>query len=244
MKYQPALVQAKLIRRYKRFLADVMLPSGEVITIHCPNTGSMKNCIEEGAGVWMSRSDNAKRKYAHTWELTRSLRGHYIGINTGKANQLVADAIRDGTITELQTYDVIKPEVRYGSENSRIDLLLQAENRRDCYVEVKSVTLLETPVSAGRGFFPDSVSTRGLKHLRELALMVKQGRRAVLVYCVQHSGILSASPAAHIDPNYAATLAEVMACGVEVLAYKCRMGTGGVKITRSLEVCSYSEWAV
>jgi sugar fermentation stimulation protein A len=214
-------ITGKLIRRYKRFLADVRLENGEVITVHCPNTGSMKNCIEEGADVWLSRSDNPSRKYPFTWELTRTARGHFIGINTGKANSIVKAGILGNKVAEVRHYPILKTEQKYGSENSRIDILLSGHSKfPDCFLEVKSVTLLEAPVYKGLGYFPDSVSERGAKHLRELTQMVEQGYRAVLFYCVQHSGINEVRPAPHIDHVYADTLRRAIAAGVEVLAYK------------------------
>ena len=139
----PELVEGRLLRRYKRFLADVELNS-QLITAHCPNTGSMKNCVEEGAEVWLSRSDNPKRKYQYTWEYLKTGRGHFIGVNTGKANALVVQAIDEGVVTELQEYPELRTEVRYGQENSRIDLLLSGAGLPDCFVEVKSVSLLAT----------------------------------------------------------------------------------------------------
>ncbi len=219
----PSLVHGKLVRRYKRFLADVLMDNGEIVTVHCPNTGSMKNCVEAGAQVWLSRSDNPARKYPLTWEFLKTSRGHYIGVNTIKANGLAKSAILENRIPELQGYAEMKLERKYGSENSRIDIFLSAHpDLADCYVEVKSVTLLENPASHGKGCFPDSVSTRGSKHLRELMRIVKQGQRAVLFFCVQHSGIREVRPAAHIDQVYADTLARVVGAGVEVLAYKVR----------------------
>jgi sugar fermentation stimulation protein A len=214
-------ITGKLIRRYKRFLADVRLENGKVITVHCPNTGSMKNCTEEGAEVWLSRSDNPSRKYPFTWELIRTAKGHFIGINTGKANSIVKAGILGSKVAEVSHYPILKTEQKYGSENSRIDILLSGHSKfPDCFLEVKSVTLLEAPVYKGLGYFPDSVSERGAKHLRELTQMVEQGYRAVLFYCVQHSGINEVRPASHIDPVYADTLRRAIAAGVEVLAYK------------------------
>jgi len=236
LKFKPALERAILIKRYKRFLADIRLPGGGQTTIHCPNTGSMKNCAEPGSEVFYSTSDNPKRKYPSTWELARTSRGHYIGINTVNANQLIKEAIEAGVISELKGFSELQTEVKYGEENSRIDLLLLDAAGRRCYVEVKSVTLLEPPISMGRGFFPDAVSERGRKHLRELAKMVQQGHRAVLVYCVQHSGIRSVQPAEHIDPAYAEALVEAATQGVEILAYKCRMSSKTVRIVTSLPV--------
>jgi sugar fermentation stimulation protein A len=218
---EPPMIEGKLVRRYKRFLADVVLENGELITVHCPNTGSMKNCAEEGAPVWLSRSDNPSRKYPHTWELIKTSGNHFIGVNTGKANSIVKRAILEDRVPEVGGYTEIRPEKKYGSENSRIDLFLSGhEKDPDCYLEVKSVTLLERPVSQGVGYFPDSVSERGSKHLRELMQVVQEGFRGVLFYCVQHSGIREVRAAAHIDPVYAETLSSAVEAGVEVLAYK------------------------
>lgn len=228
------LVHGRLIKRYKRFLVDVTLDTGETITAHCPNTGSMKNCLEDGAEVWLSKSDNPKRKYAYTWERIRTNRGHTIGINTGKANQIVADAIAGGRVAQLTGYPGLQREAKIG--DSRIDLLLTADRRPDCYVEVKSVTLLEDPVSRGEGYFPDSVSERGSKHLRELTRIAQQGGRAVLFFCVQHSGIRTVSAAGHIDPVYTATLQEARQSGVEVIAYKVRFNPTTSRITREIPV--------
>ncbi len=212
------LFPALLLRRYKRFLADVRLPDGSEITIHCPNTGSMKNCVVPESPCWYSLSENKARKYPQTLELVTTPGGHLAGINTGRANDLVETAIQAGVITELQGYGLFKREQIYGEEKSRIDFLLSDKqaDARLCYLEVKNVTLME---NEGEGFFPDAVSERGSKHLRELMAMRAQGHRAVLLFCVQHSGILSVRAAAHIDAIYAATLASAHAAGVEVIAY-------------------------
>lgn len=218
MKINPALAEGKLLRRYKRFLADVETSAGEIITIHCPNTGSMKNCWEENTPCWYSDSGNPKRKYRHTLEITTTPEGALAGVNTGRANHLVEEAIVSGVVSELQGYPQLRREVKYGQENSRIDLLLSGENG-DCYVEVKNVTLAE----GTRGLFPDAVSARGTKHLRELQKMVEGGTRAVLFYCVQHSAIDTVEAAAEIDPAYAAALKEAVAAGVEVIAYRAQL---------------------
>ena len=232
MKFTPELESGVLIKRYKRFLADIMLPNGQEITIHCPNTGSMKNCLFPGEKVWFSSSDNPKRKYAHTWELMQTDQQHYIGINTGRANALAEEAINRQVITELLGYEHLKREVKYGSENSRIDILLTSQNRPECYIEVKSCTLLEDQM----GYFPDAVTTRGQKHLRELIHMVELGHRAVLLFVVQHSGITSVKPARHIDPHYADLLEQAVANGVEVLAYKTALSPQGSLITSACKV--------
>ena len=230
------LIHARLIKRYKRFLADVRLDNDEMITVHCPNTGSMKNCVEENAEIWLSDSDNPKRKYRYTWEYLRTSRGHHIGVNAGKANQLVQSAIRDDLVEPLAGYETIRPEVKYGDENSRIDLLLQDNKRQDCYVEIKSVTLLEDPPSRGIGYFPDAVSERGAKHLRELIKMSQSDARSVLFFCVQHTGIQEVRPADHIDREYGKLLREALVSGVEVLAYKVRKSNKGFRLWRDLPV--------
>ena len=218
------LLSAKLVRRYKRFLADVQLDNGEIITVHCPNTGSMKNCAEPGSEIWYSTSENPKRKYPNTWELIRTRDDHMIGVNTHKANSLVKTAITSGVITELSGYAELKSEVRYGGESkSRVDFVLT--NRvpvgdEQCFVEVKSVTLLDEAIVPGQGLFPDAVSERASRHLLDLIDVVKKGQRAVLLFCVQHTGILHVSPADEIDPVYGETLREAMAKGVEVIAYR------------------------
>lgn len=208
-----------LLRRYKRFLADVRLSDGSEITIHCPNTGSMRHCVVAESPCWFSDSGNPKRKYRHTWEVATTPTGHWAGINTARANPLVREGIESGVIRELQGYDGIRAEVRYGRENSRIDFLLESETER-CYVEVKSVTLMEAP---GQGLFPDAVSERGRKHLRELMDIARQGDRAVLLFCVQHSGVERVAPADAIDPAYGDTLRDAMTAGVEVIAYRAEI---------------------
>lgn len=211
-----------MIRRYKRFLSDVRLPNGESLTLHCPNTGSMKNCVLEEAPCWYSTSDNPKRKYLHTLEVVTTPGGHFAGVNTGRANALVETAIKNGVIKELQGYSSLRREVVYGAEKSRVDFLLtdSSDDPRPCYVEVKSVTLME---DSGQGLFPDAISARGSKHLRELMAMVQQGYRAVLLFCVQHTGIEWVEPADAIDPVYGRHLRDALALGVEVLAYQARI---------------------
>ena len=209
---------ALLLRRYKRFLADVRLPGGEEITLHCPNTGSMKNCVLPETPCWYSTSSSKTRKYPQTLEVVTVPGGHWAGINTGRANGLVEAAFAEGVIAELQGYKTVRAEVRYGEERSRIDFLLRdhPQDPRLCYLEVKSVTLME---GEGRGLFPDAVSARGTKHLRELMQMRHAGHRAVLCFCVQHTGISQVSPADHIDSSYGATLRQALDAGVEVVAY-------------------------
>lgn len=220
MKFSPPLLKATLIKRYKRFLADVSHPELGEFTVHCPNTGSMKNCWQEGDTVYLLDSQNPKRKYQYTWISSQTNNNDWLCLNTHLANQIVMEGIENNVVKELQNYQTIKPEVKYGEENSRIDLLLSAENQPDCYVEIKTVTLLENEIGKGRGFFPDAVSTRGQKHLRELITIAKSGQRAVLFFLVQHSGIESVSPAEHIDPKYAEILTQAIDSGVEILVYR------------------------
>jgi sugar fermentation stimulation protein A len=231
MKFDPPLMQGTLIKRYKRFLADVALADGSEFTLHCPNTGSMKNCNQPGSRVWYSDSGNPKRKYRHTWEMV-SVEGDAIaGINTGRANALVKEAIERALIPTLCGYDRLRTEVKYGEENSRIDLLLEYADK-NCYVEVKNLTLGE----GQQGYFPDAVTERGRKHLRELMSMVQQGHRAVLFFCVQHNGVKVAKPADHIDPEYGKVLREASRVGVEIMAWQCQMSEQEIKITHQLPV--------
>jgi sugar fermentation stimulation protein A len=233
MQFVPPLQSAIFHRRYKRFLADIELSDGEFHTVHCPNTGAMTHCMVPQSPCWFSVSDNPKRKYPFTWEIATTIDGHLAGIHTGRANALVKEAIADGVIIELQEYSSIKGEVKYGLENSRIDFLLSDGARPDCYVEVKSVTL---GMGKGVGLFPDAVSDRGAKHLRELMTMVDQGCRAVLVFCVQHTGITTVSPADDIDPVYGKMLRQAMAKGVEVLVYGVDISPRAITLTRPLDL--------
>jgi sugar fermentation stimulation protein A len=237
MRFTPALASGVLVQRYKRFLADIRLPDGTLKTIHCPNTGSMKNCASPGDRAWYSTSGNPARKYPDTWELNETQAGDFIGVNTLRANGLVQAAIEQGVMPALLGYSGIKGEVKYGAQNSRIDLLLTGHSSQaDCYVEVKSVTLCETVGACPVGYFPDSVSRRGTKHLHELMAVVAQGQRGVLVFCVQHSAITEVRPALHIDPVYTQALALALARGVEVLAYGATLSPLGVTLDKALPV--------
>lgn len=233
---QLQLLPAQLIQRYKRFLADVILPSGETITLHCPNTGSMKNCIQSMSPCWYSTSDNLARKYPNTLEIVTTPSGDLAGINTARSNGLVEAAIRSGVIRELQDYDHIRREVVYGSEKSRVDFVLE-RGAEKCFVEVKNVTLME---AQGQGLFPDAVSERGTRHLRELMQMVREGHRAVLLFCVQHTGIAWVEPADAIDPLYGRTLREAVTEGVEVIAYGAQINpaAGEVALNNQLAIKS------
>lgn len=228
MHFHPPLLRAQMIRRYKRFLVDVTLASGETVTAHCPNPGSMQACQGEGWPVLLSHSDNPKRKLPYTLEMVHN--GHcWIGIHTGRANALVREAIEAGTITELDGYEHITGEVRYGA-NSRIDLLLEGTRGR-CYVEVKNTTLVD---GAGAFMFPDAVTTRGRKHLRELTDMVAQGHRAVVVFLVQRADGEYFRPAHEIDPAFADALGAAAADGVEILAYCAEVTPTGIQVVAAV----------
>jgi sugar fermentation stimulation protein A len=192
------LKKATLIKRYKRFLADITLEDDSDCTIHVANTGAMSGCAIPNDIVWYSTSDNLKRKYPFSWELTQTQNNDFICVNTLRANQLAEKAILNGTISELQGFETLNREVKYGEENSKIDFHLTNKNGFETFIEVKSVTLLED----NQGYFPDAVTLRGQKHLRELIAVAAKGHRAVLLFAVLHSGINDVKPAEHIDLKY------------------------------------------
>ncbi|KAB0290548.1 DNA/RNA nuclease SfsA [Vibrio fortis] len=237
MHFDPPLESATLIKRYKRFLTDIKLPDGSERTIHCANTGAMTGCAEPGNIVWYSTSDNPKRKYPNSWEISETTQGDRICVNTARANQLAVEAIENGAIVELSGYQTLRTEVKYGSENSRIDILLEDEAKADCYIEVKSVTLLADDLSVGKGqgYFPDAVTTRGQKHLRELTEMAESGQRAVLLFTVLHSGIEKVSAAHHIDAKYSLLLKQAQDAGVEVLCYKAELNNTQMELNQAVE---------
>lgn len=232
MNFSKPLEATKLIRRYKRFLADIVHPTLGEITVHCPNTGSMKNCWQEGWTAWVLDSENPKRKYLYTWVISENLAGDLIGINTHFANDIAFEAINAGNIHELKDFSEIKKEVKYGEENSRIDILLNGDQENKTFIEVKSVTLLEDD---GIGYFPDAETSRGQKHLRELIKMKQQGHRSVLFFVVQHTGIKEVRVAKHIDIKYAELLEKAIEEGVEVLAYGTKITSHSLEVTKRLE---------
>ena len=235
MKFEKPLIPGTLIKRYKRFLADVEFHDGTTITAHTPNTGSMQGCSAPGSKVWLSQSNNPKRKYPLSWELVEVATDVNVGVNTGLPNRLVREGIENGVITELQGYDEIRQEVRYGKERSRIDLLLESKLKPACYVEIKNVTLMKNNVA----FFPDAVTVRGTKHLRELLDVVHSGNRAIIFFCIQRRDVQSFSPADDIDPVYGTTLRQVMKHGVEALAYSCLVSPLEIMFDRKVPViCS------
>jgi len=230
MKFSPPLTRATLLKRYKRFLADVRFDDGSKTTAHCANPGSMKGMAEPGSTVWLSKSDNPKRKLAWSWELV-DVGSSIVGVNTNRPNALVASAIEADDIPELAGYTSLRREVKYG-QNSRIDILLETSDLPPAYVEIKSVTLSRTP---GLAEFPDAKTVRGAKHMAELAEIVKAGDRAVVFFLVQRSDCLKMSPATDIDPNYAKNLRDAVNAGVEVLCYSCKITPNGIEIDRALE---------
>ena len=234
MRFSSPLIPATLIKRYKRFLADVVLPGGEVLTVHTPNTGSMTGCAEPGSTVWLREVDNPKRKYRYSWEVTENLKGVMVGVHTGIVNTLVREGIQSGVVTDLQGYESIRQEVRYGEEGSRIDLLLEGHpDGRDCYVEIKNVTTCD---SERYGYFPDAVSSRASKHLRELMGMVDRRQRAVIFFCVQRGDVERVRPADEIDPTYGKTLRQALDAGVEAMAYRAGVTPGEIVLEKALPV--------
>jgi sugar fermentation stimulation protein A len=231
MRFPAPLTEGRLLRRYKRFLADVELAGGEVVTAHVANPGAMLGLAEPGMRVLLSRSASLTRKLPWSWELVEA-EGALVGINTAHPNGIVAEAIAEGAVAELTGYDILRREVRYG-KNSRIDILLTGAGKPDTYVEVKNVHLSRT---AGLSEFPDSVTARGAKHLAELSDMVAAGHRAVMFYFVHRGDTTAFRLARDIDPAYAVAFDKARAAGVEMLAYQCRVTAEEVVVTRRLPV--------
>ena len=225
MRFPSPLVEGRLVRRYKRFLADVALASGETVTVHCANPGSMIGLAEPGMRVFLSRAANPKRKLPWSWELVDA-DGALVGINTAYPNRIVEEAIAADAIPDLAGYDLLRREVPYG-RNSRIDFLLSGAGRADAYVEVKNVHLSRTK---GLAEFPDSVTARGTKHLAELSDMVAAGHRAAMLYLVHRGDPERFTLARDIDPAYAAAFDRALAAGVEMLAYRCSVTTAEVTV--------------
>jgi sugar fermentation stimulation protein A len=244
MRFPAPLIVATLVKRYKRFLADVTLASGETITVHCANPGSMIGLNSMGARVWLSKSANAKRKLAYSWEIVEVDLGggaELVGINTTHPNALAAEAIAAGAIPELAGYKTIRREVKYGN-GSRVDFLLEDAAQQDlarppCYVEIKNVHLMRSP---GVAEFPDAVTKRGAKHLNELSAMVRAGARAVMLFLVQIGSARSFVLARDIDPAYGRAFDAARAAGVEALARRCRVTQDGIEVAEAIpiqEVC-------
>jgi len=236
MRFQTPLVPGRLVRRYKRFLADVALEAGGTVTAHCPNPGSMMGLAEAGLRVWLEPNDDPRRKLGHGWRLAELPGGHWAGIDTSVPNRVVGEALAAGAIPELAGYEEVRAEVRHGTR-SRADFRLRAPGRRDAWVEVKNVHLRREGDWAE---FPDSVTARGARHLGELAARVAEGDRAVLVYVVQRTDCTRLRLAADIDPAYAEAAAQARAAGVEMLALATRIDRDGVTLAGPVEVAATS----
>jgi sugar fermentation stimulation protein A len=235
MRFPAPLVPATLVRRYKRFLADVVLASGETVTVHCANPGAMTGLNSAGARVWLSKSENPSRKLAHSWELIEVDLGcgaELVGINTAHPNALAAEAIAAGAIAELRGYPSLRREVRYG-KNSRVDFLLADAARPPCYVEIKNVHLMRAP---GLAEFPDAVTKRGAKHLAELAVVAAGGARAVMLFLIQIASARRFALARDIDPAYGQAFDAARRAGVEALAYRCAITCDGIEVVEPVAI--------
>lgn len=230
MRFEPLLQQGILLQRYKRFLADIAWPDGQVMTVHCPNPGAMTGCAEPGWAAALSYDPNPRRKLPYTLEMVFN-GDSWIGVNTQRANQIVAEALESSRIPELNGYTILRREVRYGTK-SRVDFLLSEPNRPDCYLEVKSVTWVEQGINR----FPDAVTQRGLRHLHELMAMKAQGQRAVLLFVVQRNDGKGFEAAADVDPAYARALTQAQAAGVEVLVYQADLAPSHWVLGHSLQL--------
>ncbi len=231
MRFGTPLIPARLIRRYKRFLADCQLEDGREVTAHCANPGSMMGLAEPGMKIWLEPNDDPKKKLKYGWRLVDHENGHFTGVDTSVPNRALRAALEARQIAELSEYETVRAEVKYG-EKSRIDFLLSQPGLPDAYVEIKSVTLSRQPALAE---FPDSVTARGTKHLGELANMVAQGHRAVMLYLVQRSDCTGFDLASDIDPAYTAAFATAQKAGVECLIYGTHLSPEGVEIAGALE---------
>ena len=235
MRFPSPLLPATLVKRYKRFLADVVLSSGEIVTAHCANPGSMIGLMPPGARVWLSRSDNPSRKLAHSWELIEVDLGgglELVGINTSHPNALAAEAIAEGAIAELAGYANVRREVKYG-KSSRVDFLLEDSGRPLCYVEIKNVHLMRKP---GLAEFPDAVTKRGAKHLAELADMAAAGHRAGMLFLVQIGSAQRFSLARDIDLGYGRAFDAARRAGVETVARRCRLSREGIEVAEAISI--------
>lgn len=226
MIFKEKLIHGTLIQRYKRFLADIKLDDGTVVTAHCTNSGSMKSCLENGAEVYLTPVNDPKRRTKFTWEMIK-INGDWVGINTGNPNKLAFEAISAGTIPELAGYTIVKREVQFG--DSRFDIFAENENEK-CFVEVKNVTLKEGKYA----LFPDSVTTRGQKHLKTLKEVKAAGMRAVMLYIIQRSDVEIFAPAREIDPNYAKALKIAVNSGVEVIAMLAKVTPEKIELLKKI----------
>lgn len=226
MIFEQKLIHGRLVKRYKRFLADVLLDDGTIVVAHCTNSGSMKSCLEEGAEVYLTPVDEPKRKTRFTWEMIK-INGDWVGINTGNPNKLAFDAVRNGLIPGLGNYTTVRREVKFG--DSRFDIYAENEFGK-CFIEVKNVTL-----KVGKNaLFPDAITTRGRKHLKTLVEVKQVGMRAVMLYIIQRTDVEIFGPAAEIDPEYAKALNEAIAKGVEVIPLQVKVTPEKIEIVKQL----------
>lgn len=232
MKIDPPFQKGRLIRRYKRFLADIETAADGVLTVHCPNTGAMSGCAESGSEAWYSRSENPKRKYPHTLEVVVSATGR-VGVNTGRANLLVGEGLAAETLPPFIASRLIQREAAIPDEPGRFDFLLEDDAGTRCWLEVKSMTLCDP---SGRGSFPDAVSERALKHVQALLRRVQAGERGALVFCAQHTGVQQATLADEIHPVYGDAVRAAAEAGVEVYAFGCQVAEDEIRISHSLPV--------
>lgn len=224
------LIHGRLIKRYKRFLADVELESGEVVTAHCANSGSMTACIKEGALVYLSCHDNPKRKLKYTWEMIE-MPSSLVGVNTGVPNKLVASAIESGKIEELKKYTNVRPEIKT-SEGTRLDLLLTDALGEKCYIEIKNCTLVEN----NHAYFPDAVTTRGQKHLKELERLALEGHETGVFFLIQRMDADIFFPADHIDKEYGFLLRRVHENGVKIFVYDTILNSNSILINQKIDI--------
>jgi len=231
MEFESPLSRGTLLRRYKRFLADVLTDGGERLTIHCANTGAMSGCAEPGSLVWYSRSNRNTRKYPHTLEVVETRLGHFVGVNTHRANALVAEAVQRGRVAQIAG-EITRREVQIPGERGRFDFVTRADDGSITFVEVKSVTMAHD----GVGAFPDARSERATRHVKALERLCLGGQRAVLIFCVQHTGVQCVTTADEIDPLYGAALRSAHACGVAVAAYRTSINARGMELTDAVPV--------
>lgn len=224
----PQLIPGTLIRRYKRFLADVQLETGETVTAHCPNTGSMKGCSEPGRTVYLSSHNNPRRKLKYTWQLIE-MPASLVGVNTLVPNRLVCESVKTGQLPEFSGYDALETEVGIGN-HSRIDLMLSGSSRQRCYIEIKNCTL----VSDGVAYFPDAVTSRGLKHVREMLKLQAAGFRTVMFYFIQRMDADVFKPADHIDAAYGRELRRAVKKGLEILSYDVLIDFKQIRLHRNI----------
>lgn len=228
--FSSVLTKAILLKRYKRFLADVVLPNGEQVTVHCPNTGAMTGCCDANSTIYLSQSNNPKRKYKYTWEYASDAKGNKICVNTLNANKVIKSALENKKISEVSQYGTIIPEQKVGE--SRIDFLLQERNLVDCYIEVKSATLASNTI----GMFPDTITKRGQKHCYELAALSRKGFSTKLIFCVMRENITQFKIAGNIDTDYARAVEQAVKDGVEVICYGCNLTLNNISVSHKIPI--------